>query len=477
MTVVLVVDDVSALAEQYAYDLARLGGFETITETSGAGALDVLSRDAVDCVILDLEMPGLDGFGVLRSMRARELDVPVIVYTGTGDYDRCVRAVQLGASSFIDKGESMERVVHEVENVLERARLSSQVRQLTRELDRDSTLVGSSLALRKLQDAIARVAPIPSPVLILGESGTGKELVAREIHRLSGANAERGRRAERPFIAINCASLPEHLVESELFGHERGAFTGAIRLRKGAFEEAGDGTLFLDEIGELPIAMQAKLLRVLEQEEITRVGGSRPVRVRARVVTATNRDLELEIEEGRFRQDLYFRLNVHILRVPPLRDRRADIAELTNHFLATLSARLGVRPKGIDPDALDRLMVYDWRRNNVRELRNVIERLIIASDGDRIVIEDIPPLESAMDSTRRARASADEPSRARLEESDSLEWPTLAEAKAEAERQTVLSALERNDWHITNTARELGLADHSSLIKIMKRHGIGRNVE
>jgi len=477
MTVVLVVDDVPALAEQYAYDLARLGGVETITETSGAAALDVLSREAVDCVILDLEMPGLDGFEVSRSMKARELDVPVIVYTGTGDYDRCVRAVQLGASSFIDKAQPMEHVVHEVENVLDRSRLATQVRQLTRELDRDSTLVGSSPALRRLQDAIARVAPIPSPVLILGESGTGKELVAREIHRLSSAHVSKersGRQPDRPFIALNCASLPENLVESELFGHERGAFTGAIRLRKGAFEEAGDGTLFLDEIGELPITMQAKLLRVLEQEEVTRVGGTRPVRVRARVVTATNRDLEREIDEGRFRQDLYFRLNVHILDVPSLRERRTDIPELTTHFLTTLSARLGVRPKAIEPAALDALMAYDWRRNNVRELRNVIERLIIATDSDRIGVGDVPTLTSWVGTNRGAPSSAGEPGRALTEDSDRSERLTLAEAKAEAERQLVMEALERNRWHITNTARDLGLADHSSLLKIMKRHGIRR---
>src|SRR5881296_2941270 len=284
MTLVLIVDDVPAMAEQYAYDLKRLRGHETLVAKSGRTALESLTRDSVDCVILDLEMPGMDGFEVLRAVERLGLRVPIIVYTGTGDYDRCAEAIRLGAYSFIDKAEPMERVAQEVENAIDRRRLSEQVTLLRHEFGLESPLVGASPALAKLKEAIVRVAPVPSSVLIVGESGTGKELVARELHRL-GANPS------GPFVALNAAALPENLVEDELFGHERGAFTGAAALRKGAFEAASGGTLFLDEIGELPPAAQAKLLRVIEQRQITRLGGNRTVAVTARVVAATNRDL------------------------------------------------------------------------------------------------------------------------------------------------------------------------------------------
>src|SRR5262245_10093648 len=244
MTTVLVVDDVKPMAEQYAYDLRRLGGFETLTVADGGAALETLAHESIDCVILDLEMPGMDGFAVLRAMRERGLEVPVIVYTGTGSFDRCVQAMRLGAYTFIDKADPVERVAREVETAIERRALLAEVAELRRYAAEDSALRGASAAMRRLKEAIARVAPIPSPVLVIGESGSGKELVARDLHRLSG-------RAKEPFVAINCGALPENLVESELFGHERGAFTGAHATRKGAFESAGKGTLFLDEIGEL----------------------------------------------------------------------------------------------------------------------------------------------------------------------------------------------------------------------------------
>ena len=280
MTLVLIVDDVPAMAEQYAYDLKRLRGYETLIAKSGRTALESLTRDSVDCVILDLEMPGMDGFEVLRSVERLGLRVPIIVYTGTGDYDRCVQAIRLGAYSFIDKAESMERVAQEVENAIERRRLSAEVTLLRHGFGLESPLVGTSPALSKLKEAIVRVAPVPSPVLVVGESGTGKELVARELHRLS-ANPK------GPFVALNSAALPHELVESELFGHERGAFTGASATRKGAFEAASGGTLFLDEIGDLPPAAQAKLLRVLEERKVTRIGANKTIEVNTRVVAAT----------------------------------------------------------------------------------------------------------------------------------------------------------------------------------------------
>ncbi len=310
------------------------------------------------------------------------MTVPVIVYTGTGDYDRCAQAIRAGATSFIDKAETMERVVQEIAQALERRRLESEVAALQKAAGPDA-LVGASPAIAKLGDAITRVAPIPSPVLIVGESGSGKEIVARALHKQSGVAG--------PFVALNSAALPHALIESELFGHERGAFTGAATLRKGAFEAAAAGTLFLDEIGELPLAAQAKLLRVIEARQVTRLGGNRTIAVDARVVAATNRDLTEEVKAGRFREDLLYRINAHVLAVPPLRDRLSDIPELVQHLVAATCARFRMKPRTVTAAALEALMAYDWRRNNVRELRNVLERMLIAAPGDTIGAEDVPP--------------------------------------------------------------------------------------
>ena len=452
-THVLVVDDVATMAEQYAYDLKRVGGYHTLVAAGGDEALDILAREPIDCVVLDLEMPGVDGFEVLRRVQHRGIDTPVIVYTGTGSYDRCIQAVRLGAYGFVDKAEPIERVVQEIDNAVSRGRLMTEVRSLRSRFDGDTPLIGDSAAMRALREAIARVAPIPSSVLIAGESGTGKELVARELHR-------RGRTGGKaPLVAVNSAALPEQLVESELFGHERGAFTGADRLRRGAFENAGSGTLFLDEIGELPLPAQAKLLRVLEERAVTRLGGDRPIAVTARIVAATNRDLEREVEAGRFRQDLFYRLNVHTLRVPPLRDRLSDIPVLVDYLLRTIAAHLGVRPKAVAPEAVALLAAYDWRKNNVRELRNCLERMMIASDSAVIGAAEVPPEIRGED--RDDGNESDPPG-------------SLKALKAQAERQIVLAALDKHEWHVTRTAEALGLSDHSSLLKIMRRHGLSR---
>lgn len=450
MTLILLIDDVPTMADQYAYDLKRLAGYEAILASSGKEGLDLLDREPVDCVILDLEMPGMDGFAVLRELNERKIVTPVIVYTGTGNFDRCMQAIRLGAYSFIDKAEPMPRVVREIENALEHGRLNDEVNRLRTQVGGDSPLRGDSAAMRDLKQVIGKVAAIPSHVLILGESGSGKELVARDVHRRSQVSAG-------PFVAINCAALPENLVESELFGHERGAFTGANRMRKGAFETATGGSLFLDEVGELALPVQAKLLRVLEQHEVTRLGGNRVVPVDARVVAATNRDLEEEVKAGRFREDLYYRMNVHILRVPPLRDRRSDIPALVEHFLLDTSERFGMRIKSIGSDAMEILSSYDWHRNNVRELRNVVERMVIAADGEVISAGDVPPDVQGGAPAEVASGGG-----------------TFQEQKAESERQIIIAALERNEWHITHTAAELGLADHASLLKIMRRHHVRR---
>jgi two-component system nitrogen regulation response regulator NtrX len=448
---ILVVDDVATMAEQYAYDLRRLGGWKTRVATGGREALDALAEEEVDCVILDLEMPGIDGFDVLRAMGEREVDVPVVVYTGTGDFDRCAQAIRLGAYGFIDKAESMQRVVHEVRTALEHGRLTTEVKALRARVDAETTLLGTSPAMQRLKDEMRRVAPIPSPVLLLGESGSGKELVARDLHTLRGPEGA-------PFVAVNCAALPETLVESELFGHERGAFTGADRARRGAFEQAEGGTLFLDEIGELPLAAQAKLLRVIEGRELTRLGAERPIQVDARVVAATHRDLEADVEANRFRQDLLYRLNVHVLNVPPLRERASDVPLLVRHFLVSVCARFGMRPKTIDEAALRILEAYDWRRNNVRELKNIVERLVLASDETVVGVEAVPS-----EIREAAPVSVDGAPR------------SFQELRAHAEREIVLAALNRNEGHVTRAAEELGLADHASLLKIMRRLGLRRD--
>jgi two-component system nitrogen regulation response regulator NtrX len=451
---VLIVDDVPAMADQYAYDLKRVGGYHATIASGGDQALDVLARDPIDCVVLDLEMPGMDGFEVLRRLQQRGIDTPVIVYTGTGSYDRCIQAVRLGAYGFVDKAEPIQRVVQEIENAVSRGRLVKEVRSLRSRLDGDTLLIGDSAPMRSLRDGIARLAPIPSTVLIAGESGTGKELVARELHL-------RGPGPKTPLVAVNSAALPEQLVESELFGHERGAFTGADRLRRGAFENAGSGTLFLDEVGELPLPAQAKLLRVLEERKVMRIGGDRTIPITARVVAATNRDLEREVEAGRFRQDLFYRLNVHTLRVPPLRERMSDIPALVDHLLRAVASHLGVRSKTLAPEAVALLAAYDWHRNNVRELRNCLERMLIASDAAVIAAADVPPEIRGDDRDDAADVTAPP--------------GTLKALKADAERRIVLGALDKHDWHVTRTAEALGLADHSSLLKIMRRHGLSKS--
>jgi DNA-binding NtrC family response regulator len=450
MSKILVVDDIAALAEQYAYDLKRLGGHDVLTVTSGAAALAQLAEGGTDCVILDLDMPGMDGFAVLRELKHRGDDTPVIVYTGAGNFDRCIEAVRLGATGFIDKAEPMERVVQEVGHAIERHRLRREVFALQERLG-ESTLIGRSAAMERLRADIARIAAVPSPVLITGESGTGKELVARELHRL-GANPS------APMVALNCAALPEHLVESELFGHERGAFTGATGMRKGAFESAAGGTVFLDEIGEMPLAMQPKLLRALENHTVTRVGGNTPIPVKARVVAATNRDLDEMVKAKEFREDLLYRLNVLVVEMPPLRARLEDVPLLAERFVESTCRDFGVLPKRLAPEAREALVAHDWKRNNVRELRNAIERAVVRAEGETIRAADLP-------ATIRGSACDDLPPGGE----------SFQAQRADAERRIVLAALEKHDWQITKTAESLQLADHASLLKIMRRLGIQRD--
>jgi len=393
---------------------------------------------------------------VLDEIRRQDDELPVIMITAYGTIEGAVAATKQGAFYYFTKPFKNDEVLAVLRNAIERRRLTNEVTLLRRGFGLESPLVGASPALMKLKEMIVRVAPVPSNVLIVGESGTGKELVARELHRL-------GPSPKAPFVAINSAALPHELVESELFGHERGAFTGATATRKGAFEAASGGTLFLDEIGDLPANAQAKLLRVLEDRKVTRIGATKTIDVDTRVVAATHRDLEKEVGEQRFREDLFYRLNVHVLRVPPLRDRLSDIPALVEHLVEGTCARFGMRPKTVTPDALEALMAYDWRRNNIRELRNVIERMLIATDHAELKIDDVPA--EIRDQRRSAPRTTHDGRR------------TFEEQKLEAERQIVIQALERNDWHVTKTAKELGLSDHASLLKVMRRLGVQRDTK
>lgn len=452
MSVVLIVDDVKSMRDTYAYDLNRLGGYETITAGDGADALKLVQTTPVDCMILDLEMPGMDGFEVLGALAKEECRIPVIVYTGTEDFDRCVRAVKLGAHGFIVKTEPIERVVLEVANALKSTRLNRRVADLTGRIAGETPLIGKSEPMVRLREQIGRLASIPSPILISGESGSGKELVAQELHAKSD-------RRDGPFVARNCAAIARDLIESELFGHERGAFTGAVATRRGVFELASGGTLFLDEIGDLSLDLQPTLLRVLEERSVRRVGSEKQIAVDTRVLAATHRDLEREVAEDRFRRDLLYRLNVHTIRIPPLRERLADIPVLAERFVRDICERDGMTIKSFSKEALALLAGYDWSKNNVRELRNAVERMIYASDDDRIDEHHVPAEILHPGVQAQSGPAKGSPG-------------TLKEKLEQAERQMIEAALIRNGGNKTETARELGLADHASLIKKMKRLGM-----
>ena len=451
MSTILIVDDIKAVREQFSYDIQRKTGFEVLTAGNGRQALEMLSSHEIDTIILDLEMPIMDGIEMLEVMAKKGLDdVPVIVYTAKGNFQRCVKAVQLGAYNFFDKAEvEIEQLIRSIEIALEHRALTLENRELRRAARQDSPLIGQSQTMRELREQITKVAAVPSNVVIFGESGTGKELVARELHRLSP-------RSKKTFIAVNCAAIPENLVESELFGHEKGAFSGAVRTSKGKFEIANGGTLFLDEIGDMPLQMQAKLLRVLQEREVMRLGGeSRVIKIDVRVIAATHQNLDDLIAKGQFRQDLYYRICTHQIRVPPLHERLDDIGPLSTFFVERICRRFGIPQKRIRRETILGLRSYDWRQNNVRELENIIERMIIQCAGKDLFPEHIPP---------DIRDSSPVPTL--------LDGRTLQELKEEAERNILLQALQSNNWHITNTAKALTISNHSNLLKMMRRLGI-----
>jgi two-component system response regulator HydG len=382
---ILIVDDERSMCELIQTDL-RLRGLTAAWFTSADEALRALKAESFDTVLTDVRMPGTSGLQLCEQVAANRPDIPVVVMTAFGSLETAVAAIRAGAYDFITKPIEMDLLALTLERAVKHHQLQEQVKTLQGALDRShrfGDMIGSSGAMQELFEQLARVADSESSILITGESGTGKELVARSLHK-------RSRRAAGPFVAVNCAAIPEALLESELFGHTRGAFTDARTDRKGLFLEATGGTLFLDEIGEMPLPMQAKLLRALEDSQVRPVGSDREIPFDVRLLSATNRDLEVAMEERRFREDLYFRINVIPIEVPPLRARGTDVLILAQHLVGTLAERSGKSVTGISENAAERLLNYSWP-GNVRELRNVVERAVALTRYDKIAVEDLPP--------------------------------------------------------------------------------------
>src|SRR5881396_2772512 len=386
---ILIVDDEPGVRSALG-GVLRDEGYEVDAVESGESCLDRLTRQAYDVVVLDIWLPGMDGLATFARMRERQIESQVVMISGHGNIESAVRAIKMGAFDFVEKPLSLEKTVLVVRNALRQRRLEAENQALRAKVDAQHTMVGESYAMMQLREQVAMAAPTNGRVLIYGENGTGKELVARNIHQIS-------RRRAGPFIEVNCAAIPEELIESELFGHVRGAFTGAVADRRGKFETADGGTIFLDEIGDMSLKTQAKVLRVLQEQTVDAVGGTASIKVDVRVIAATNKDLQAEIRAGRFREDLYFRLNVIPIFVPPLRERAEDIPLLADHFMAEFAREYGRRLKTFEPSATAVLQRYGWP-GNVRELRNVIERLMIMVPGESFSADDLGFLEPAASS-------------------------------------------------------------------------------
>jgi two-component system nitrogen regulation response regulator NtrX len=437
---ILIVDDEPGI-RQSLKGVFEDEGFPTETVSSGEECLKKIEQDAYDLVLLDIWLPGIDGLETLRRLREKSPRTHVIMISGHATIATAVSATKLGAYDFIEKPLSLEHTLLTARNALSHRRLEQANDLLWHQLEERFNIVGESVPTKALRKQIAIVAPTNSRILIYGESGTGKELVSRNIHFMSN-------RANAPFVEVNCAAIPEELIESELFGHTKGSFTGASELKKGKFELADGGTLFLDEIGDMSLKTQAKVLRALEEQSFQPIGAQTIVRVDVRVITATNKNLQNEIASGRFREDLFYRLNVIPFFVPPLRDRREDIPILARYFMRVFSGEHGRGPKEFTSDALDMMVDYSWP-GNVRELRNEIERLVIMVQDEAIQAGDL----SLPNGTHTSRGA------------------TLHEARAQYEREFILTKLRENNWNISQTARMLGL-ERSYLHRKMKTYGI-----
>ena len=443
---VLIVDDEEGIRQSLT-SILREEGYATDAVNSGEACLEAAKRRAYDLVLLDIWLEGMDGLETLRKLNELARPPVVVVISGHGTIETAVRATKLGAFDFIEKPLALEKLLVAVRNAMAQARLQEENRLLRAELNRSQTLLGESVPMKALRQLIAITAPTGGRVLIYGESGAGKELVARTLHAQS-------LRAHMPFVEVNCAAIPEELIESELFGHVKGSFTGANEDKTGKFQQADGGTLFLDEVGDMSMKTQAKVLRVLEEQRFEPIGSRKPVTVDVRVVAATNKKLDDEIARGAFREDLFYRLNVVPVVIPPLRDRTEDIPIFARHFLEEFCAAYGRKARELSPGAIEVMLQYPWP-GNVRELRNVIERLVIMCPDERIEAHHLPPeLFRGLGLRNGAQAAA-----------------TLAEARHAYEREMILRKLEENHWNMTRTAASLGL-ERSHLYRKMKSLGI-----
>jgi two-component system nitrogen regulation response regulator NtrX len=446
---ILIVDDEESICQTLGGILTD-EGHAVIRAGSGEEALRVVEEELPSLVLLYIWLPGVDGIEVLKAIKAGHPQIPVVMMSGHGSIETAVRATKLGAFDFIEKPLSLEKVILVVNHALEMVRLEEENLLLKQKVSHEYELTGTSNPIQELKEMIGIVAPTNAWILIMGENGTGKELVARSIHRQS-------RRAQKPFIEVNCAAIPEDLIESELFGHERGAFTGATAMKRGKFDLANEGTIFLDEVADMSLKAQAKVLRILQEKKFERVGGNKLIPTDVRVLAATNKDLEKEMEEGRFRQDLYYRLNVIPLRIPPLRDRKEDIPLLVDRFLKDFATKEGEPEKQVTEEMLAVLMRHNWP-GNVRELKNIIERLVIMTPADTISQRDLPPLfgEGRMEAAPGDLGGV----------SDSFRV-----AKQDFERQYIIRKLREFDGNISRTAEAIGL-ERSNLHKKIRSYGL-----
>ncbi|MEW5929231.1 MAG: sigma-54 dependent transcriptional regulator [Gemmatimonadota bacterium] len=451
MARILVVDDEQGIRHVLA-QLLEYEDHEVRTAASAGEALTLFTEFQPDLTFMDVKMARMDGLEALTRIRDLDPAALVVMISGHGTIETAVEATRRGAYDFLEKPLDTDRILLVLRNALHQRGLLAENVRLRGEVEGRHQIVGKSFAIRQLLERVERVAPTDARVLITGENGTGKELVARAVHKLSP-------RADNTFIEVNCAAIPSELIESELFGHMKGSFTGAYEDRAGKFELANQGTLFLDEIGDMSHAAQAKVLRALQEGLITRVGGAKPIKVDVRVLAATNKDLEEEIRQGRFREDLYYRLNVIPLHVPPLRERREDIPLLVQHFAAQNAREAALRPRGFAPEAVEQLQRLDWP-GNVRELRNTVERLLILAPRDTVTADDVELLV-----TGQARGGG--------LSSDLLSSRTFSEFKEAAERAFILQKLRENDWNVSETARILDMP-RSNLYKKIERYELVR---
>jgi len=453
---VLVVDDEKGIREALQ-QLLEYEQIEVRTGATGAEALTLYEEFRPHLVFLDVKMQGMDGIETLKRLRELDHQAQIVMISGHGTIQTAVEATQHGAYDFLEKPLDTDRVLLTLRNALQHVELASENVRLRAVVHAEYEIVGSSRGVKQVIERIEKVAPSNARVLILGENGTGKELVARAIHALSP-------RAQGPFVEVNCAAIPGELIESELFGHMKGSFTGAFADREGKFELADGGTLFLDEIGDMSLAAQAKVLRALEEGVISRVGSGKALRVDVRVIAATNKNVPAEIAAGRFREDLYFRLNVVPIEIPPLRARRADIPQLVEHFVAQFTEQSGLARKEFEKEAVKRLTAYDWP-GNIRELRNAVERLLILTAGPVVTPEDVERLAGV--GTREAGSGGD------LTGAPWMRAATFEEFKQVAERAYLLAKLKEHDWNVSETARTLNMP-RSNLYKKIERYHLAR---